>query len=73
VVITRGRSRSIGTRRRVAGLLSGFVPTVITALTLTGCTLSPAATMSPRLECERAGGTWMAATCEHQSGGGGAM
>jgi hypothetical protein len=42
------------------------------AMGLGGCaTMTPGMALTPRAECVRAGGVWMAAGCEHASGGGG--
>jgi hypothetical protein len=54
-------------------LASGVALLIAVGLTLGGCALPPAPTMTPQAECTRSGGSWMATVCDHQAGGGGGM
>jgi hypothetical protein len=72
-VSPRNHPGSLGRRHRDAVLASGVALLIAVGLTLGGCALPPAPTMTPQAECTRSGGSWMATVCDHQAGGGGGM
>jgi hypothetical protein len=69
----RNISGSLRGRGRLAASTSGVALVIAVGVALGGCTLPPAPAMTPQVECARAGGTWMATVCDHQSGGGAGM